>query len=190
MNNRRIKFRFWCEAGKAFVKDYKYNGLVEELFSQDDFLLTPSQFTGMYDCKGKELYEGDIIEAVYNSFGATKKGRVEFDLGLYRVAYDDLLNMSFSNLHELQNFKIIGNVFENPDLMEKGELEKLIENAKNKGWKVLQDDPLFCGHHMQFVMMIYTPDNVKVFSKIITLSSLSCSHPMLQEPLNILRQIK
>ncbi|MGA0121324.1 MAG: YopX family protein [Methylophilaceae bacterium] len=59
---RTIKFRFWCPAGKAFIQDYKYNGLVDELFDEKDFdTLVPQQFTGLIDKNGKEIYEGDLI---------------------------------------------------------------------------------------------------------------------------------
>ena len=58
---RTIKFRFWSPQGKAFVQQYKYNGLVDELFEQDSMLI-PSQYTDMKDCNGKEIWEGDILE--------------------------------------------------------------------------------------------------------------------------------
>jgi hypothetical protein len=62
MKKRKIKFRFWCPAGKAFVHDYKYNGLVDELFDDKDYdTLVPQQFTGLIDKKGAEIYEGDLI---------------------------------------------------------------------------------------------------------------------------------
>jgi uncharacterized phage protein (TIGR01671 family) len=62
MKKRTIKFRFWCPAGKAFVRDYKYNGFVDELFDEKDFdTLVPQQFTGLIDKNGKEIYEGDLI---------------------------------------------------------------------------------------------------------------------------------
>ena len=58
---RTIKFRFWNPPGKAFVQQYKYKGLVDELFEQDSMLI-PSQYTDMKDCNGKEIWEGDILE--------------------------------------------------------------------------------------------------------------------------------
>jgi hypothetical protein len=62
MKKRTIKFRFWCPAGKAFVHDYRYDGLVDELFDGSDYdTLVPQQFTGLIDKNGVEVYEGDLI---------------------------------------------------------------------------------------------------------------------------------
>jgi hypothetical protein len=62
MKKRKIKFRFWSPAGKAFVQDYKYNGLVDELFDENgQNILVPQQFIGLIDKNGKEIYEGDLI---------------------------------------------------------------------------------------------------------------------------------
>lgn len=67
MKHRKIKFRFWCPAGKAFVRDYKYNGFVDELFDEKEYdVLIPQQFTGLIDKNGIEVYEGDLLNFSVN----------------------------------------------------------------------------------------------------------------------------
>jgi hypothetical protein len=60
MNGNKNKFKFFCKAAKGFIQDYKYNGLVEELF--DDSLLIPCQCTSVKDSYGTYIYEHDVIE--------------------------------------------------------------------------------------------------------------------------------
>jgi uncharacterized phage protein (TIGR01671 family) len=80
------------------------------------------QFTGLHDKNGKEIYEGDIVEfAAANSAvgGHKRKMQVEWD--------DYLLCWSFGSKGYIGNFyeeeansiEVIGNIHENPDLLEK-----------------------------------------------------------------------
>ena len=62
----------------------------------------------MYDCDGKEIYEGDIVEVLHNS----KRGTVAFKFGSFCVYYDDPSTLSFAFMHSLPEVKIVGNKFE------------------------------------------------------------------------------
>lgn len=123
---RTIKFRFWNPPGKAFVEQYKYKGLVDELFEQDDMLI-PSQYTEMKDCNGKEIWEGDIIEF---ERPLTKKDSKKYTAIIY---YEDAAyliktkdaegTLTYGLLHDLSDsiytwkIKVIGNKFEHPELL-------------------------------------------------------------------------
>jgi len=117
---RAIKFRFWNPPGKAFVEQYKYKGLVDELFEQDDMLI-PSQYTGMKDCEENEIWEGDVIELKRKDREGLYKAEIQFVEGAYLakfIKHEGTLSFFWlPHLNDYCNIKVIGNKFENPELI-------------------------------------------------------------------------
>ena len=72
---------------------------------------TIGQFTGLLDCDDKEIYEDDII-----SFDNGKIGQVEFNHGCFVVNCSNGYVCSLYDIHDW-NVKILGNRFENPELL-------------------------------------------------------------------------
>ena len=75
------------------------------------------QFTGLYDKKGKEIYEGDVV-----SWGVYKddKDIVRFNEGRfllrdYYVSYQDNPNDAYGE--GINRLEVIGNIYENPELL-------------------------------------------------------------------------
>ncbi len=123
--NREIKFRAWDKiCRKMFYDGELDNGDIivihldgkieisdEETYKPKDFILM--QYTGIKDKKGKEIYEGDILEFDAKEWGSdkTNKSAVEWDgengewscMGVYREWSEWC--------------QVIGNVFENPELI-------------------------------------------------------------------------
>jgi len=132
---RELKYRMWNKKEKKMYDvgvldfDYKqvymkgYLNYTTSSFQIEDIELM--QFTGLHDKNGKEIYEGDILQHLYDYCDKTDR---------YIVAWDnDNLQYSFENIHKrntymaLEDFyddyygdysiEVIGNIYENPELL-------------------------------------------------------------------------
>lgn len=118
--NREFEFRAWLTKYNKMVKIYSWN-IWQEYFMcseyDSEFYLeeTPiMQYTGLKDKNNKEIYEGDIV-TLHNS-----KYKVIFNSKEARfVLRDDEfeMNIPFTNNNN-ERMEIIGNIYENPELME------------------------------------------------------------------------
>lgn len=78
------------------------------------------QFTGLFDIKATPIFEGDIVQ--YGQEEATQeKGKIIFDFaafGIQRIGKS--WNVRYDLKHVLDDskyFEIIGNIYENPELL-------------------------------------------------------------------------
>lgn len=119
--NREIKFRVFDKENK---KCEYYN--LEDLADNDNAYKlkyaegtencydTLQQYTGLKDKNGKEIYEGDIVQGI-------EKWDIDliddFNSFIYQVLYSE----SHSGLGGFtrEDIEIIGNIHENPELLEK-----------------------------------------------------------------------
>lgn len=120
--NRIIKFRAWDKKGKKMFKvmsiDWEDIGQMVKDFENKPYFfdnVVLLQFTGLKDKNGIEIYEGDIVR--YKT--VSKKwsyGDIRFDNGGFIFIYK---NGGYEDLRsELgKSFEVIGNVFENKDLL-------------------------------------------------------------------------
>ncbi|GAA0102467.1 YopX family protein [Paraclostridium bifermentans] len=127
---RELKFRmFNKETGNMIYeeelinisKNYLNNDIDFKCFifpKDNDEDLVVMQYTGLKDKNGKEIYEGDIVKIIpMNLFDDNRfVGRVMFYDGSFVV---DNGKESKYLFREMDEIKIIGNVYENKDLLNK-----------------------------------------------------------------------
>lgn len=122
MNNRIIKFKFWSKILNRFVipNDDIFVGALK------DKNMVVCQFTGLLDKNGKEIYEGDIIKVSPKYFmdlwgvgDNTYKGAIWKDSELTGFNLGDIRkNIILRKDLAKKYFERIGNIYENPELLE------------------------------------------------------------------------
>lgn len=123
---REIKFRAWdktlnmIHCWAAIENHFTFEELLDTNFFE------AMQYTGLKDSHGNEIYEGDILEAVFELIDGEletiiDKGVVVFKDYAFQVqTFED----HHEPLHEWaqlsEELKVIGNIYENPELLQKG----------------------------------------------------------------------
>lgn len=109
---RELKFR-----GKNDNGTRCFGGIYKPVRSHN--IHDVEQFTGMYDCNGKEIYEGDIIKVRDSCCIA----EVVFKQGCWCVDNHnlDLADERFCLYDELKecDWEVVGNIHDNPELRKK-----------------------------------------------------------------------
>ncbi|EIX0104584.1 hypothetical protein MG062_000579 [Listeria monocytogenes] len=120
---REIEFRAWDKE----VKEMDYNPSVIEIWQnkpineqfrlESEEKLVWMQYTGLKDKNGKKIFEGDIVNCkFFDRMVGDIAGVINFIDCVWAVS--DFKNKRLYQLIDVDNIEIIGNIHENPDLLE------------------------------------------------------------------------
>jgi len=111
----KIKFRYRIQdkAGKVITQIYTLEeiemGLLSKCYSLDYKILSRDQSTNLGDKNGKEIYGGDIVKNQYGAVG-------EYVWSESRSGWD-IQFRKFPGFETMNEWEIIGNIHENPELL-------------------------------------------------------------------------
>ena len=113
--SNEINAAIYFQIGRGLVKTMDWVYVIPE---------TIGQFTGLYDCNGNKIYEGDIVEWEKDGLMYV----VRFWSGMFYASVQECNEGILGGfpLHALTEYedrkcKILGNIYDNPELLKGGD---------------------------------------------------------------------
>jgi len=128
---RELKFRAWDKKLNKFIGSFELEFLTEftaNILIQEKENIELMQYTGLKDRNGQEIYEGDIVKAVFQS-GECGSGYIHREWHVEKVRYLNhragfypMSEREFCREKEGSNtslfVEVIGNIYEHPHLLD------------------------------------------------------------------------
>jgi uncharacterized phage protein (TIGR01671 family) len=119
---REIKFRAWDGKTKEFIECGPLYGLQahipKERRADSGYIIT--EFTGLHDKNGTEIYEGDLLRIWETHILEVRWGRVGWVLFgelFKRLGFEDGADCGeYHTKNYVRDMEVIGNIYENPEL--------------------------------------------------------------------------